>query len=368
MLDIAPTTRYALAMTTLPRRLLSDAVVAASHSEHVTLTATADSITVAAADMWLTVATQLSCNLPHFAATVPARQLVAEIKALPDGDIEIEATQSTLRLRSGKRIATIAQQGRACEIRAIPAEMWQPIENAAELVSALRQVAVASTRDEARPAVSGVRLSRDGIVATDGQRLHRRDVALSWLPRDVTLPVWCVGAICDLLTVEAPKKGKAIAAAPDFAVATGANNIAFRSTTATQQRTVYARLAPEPFVEWRRIIDAAPVAAVAAVSAPRLATWLKSCPGSLVTIGVGQGELKLDYQVLDDTGLRLLGEGSDVIDATVLMSAAPPIKLSVSYLRDVLVGCAGDVRLCWAVGQPLSVRADGWHVVVMFSR
>ena len=356
-------------MITLPRRILSDAVAAASHGEHVTLTSTADGITVVAADMWLTVATQLSCNLPHLITTVPTRQLVAEIKALPDGDIEIEATQSTLRLRSGKRVATIAQQGRGCEVRAIPAEMWQPTGDAAELVSALRQVAVAAVRDEARPAVSGVRLSRDGIVATDGQRLHRRDVVLSWLPRDVTLPVWCVGAVCDLLTVEAVKKGKAAAAAPDFAVAVGSNNIAFRSTTAMQQRTVYARLAPEPFVEWRRIIDAAPMVGVATVNAPRLAAWLKSCPGSLVTIGVGDGdELRLDYQVLDDTGLRLLGEGSDVIDAMVSMPATPPIKLSVAYLRDVLVGCAGDVRLCWAAGQPLSVRADGWHVVVMFSR
>lgn len=354
-------------MTTLPRRILSDAVAAASHGEHVTLTATPDGITVVAAGMWLTVATTIPTTATPLTATVPTRQLVAEIKALPDGDIEIEATQSTLRLRSGKRVATIAQQGRACEVRAIPAEMWQPIENAAELVSALRQVAVAAVRDEARPAVSGVRLSRDGIVATDGQRLHRRDVVLSWLPRDVTLPVWCVGAVCDLLTVEAPKKGKATTA-PAFAVAVGSNNIAFRNTTATQQRTVYARLAPEPFVEWRRIIDAAPVVTVATVNAPRLATWLKSCPGSLVTIGIGEGELKLDYQVLDDTGLRLLGEGSDVIDAAVSMPAVPPIKLSVSYLRDVLVGCAGDVRLCWVAGQPLSVRADGWHAVVMFSR
>lgn len=357
-------------MITLPRRILSDAVAAASHGEHVTLTSTADGITVVAADMWLTVATQLSCNLPHLITTVPTRQLIAEIKALPDGDIGIEATQSTLRLRSSsKRVATIAQQGRACEVRAIPAEMWQPINNAAELVSALRQVAVAAVRDEARPAVSGVRLSRDGIVATDGQRLHRRDVVLLWLPRDVTLPVWCFGAVCDLLIVEATKKGKAAAAVPDFAVAVGSNNIAFRSTTATQQRTVYARLAPEPFVEWRRIIDAAPTVVVATVNAPRLATWLKSCPGSLVTIGVGDGdELRLDYQVLDDTGLRLLGEGSDVIDATVSMPATPPIKLSAAYLRDVLVGCAGDVRLCWAAGQPLSVRADDWLAVVMFSR
>lgn len=357
-------------MTTLPRCILSEAVAAASHGEHVTLTATADGVTIAAADMWLTVATTVSTDVAAtpLTATVPTRQLIAEIKALPDGDIGIEATQSTLRLRSGKRVATIAQQGRACEVRAIPAEMWQPIDNAAELVSALRQVAIAATRDEARPAVSGVRLSRDGIVATDGQRLHRRDVVLPWLPRDVTLPVWCVGAVCDLLTVEAVKRGKAAVAAPDFAVAVGANNIAFRSTTAMQQRTVYARLAPEPFVEWRRIIDAAPVAVVATVNAPRLATWLKSCPGSLVTIGVSDGELRLDYQVLDDTGLRLLGEGSDVIDATVSMPTASPIKLSVAYLRDVLVGCVGDVRLCWAAGQPLSARADGWHAVVMFSR
>ena len=357
-------------MPTLPRRSLADAVAAASHAEHVTLAATDQHLIVAGADMWLTVATQLSCNLPNsFTATAPTRQLVAELKGLPDGDIEITATQSQIKLRGGKRTATIAQQGRLCEVRAVAAELWQPLSGA--LATALKQVALAAVNDEARPAVSGVRLTREAIIATDGARLHHRNVGLLWLPRDLTLPIGCVGAVCDLLAVEAPKKSSkangTASTTPDFTVAVGANNIAFRSTTATQQRTIYIRLAPEPFVEWRRILDAAVVDTVAVADATKLAAWLRSCPGSVVELSCGEAELRLRYQVLDDTGLRLLGEGEDVIEAEVL-SAAAPIKLSVLYLRDALAGCAGAVRLCWTAGQPLRLSDGGWTAVLMFSR
>lgn len=357
-------------MPILPRRSLADAVAAAAHAEHVTITATEQHVTIAGADMWLTTATQLGCSDPNpITATVPTRQLIAELKGLPDGDIEITTTQSALRLRGGKRSATIAQQGRLCEVRAVAAELWQPL-GSNTLAAALKQVAAAAVKDEARPAVSGVQLTRDAVIATDGARLHHRNVALSWLPRDLTLPIGCVGAVCDLLAVETPKKGsKGINTSPtDFVVAVGANNIAFRSTTATQQRTLYARLAPEPFVEWRRILDAAVVSVTAVVDAAKLSTWLRSCPGSVVELSCGEAELRLRYQVLDDTGLRLLGEGEDAIEAEVVVKTAPPIKLSVPYLRDALAGCAGAVRLCWTAGQPLRLSDGDWTAVLMFSR
>ena len=359
-------------MPILPRRSLADAVAAASHAEHVTITATDQHVTIAGADMWLIAATQLGCNDPNlFTATVAARQLAAELKGLPDGDIEITTTQSALRLRGGKRTATIAQQGRLCEVRAVAAELWQPL-GSNTFAAALKQVALAAVNDEARPAVSGVRLTREAIIATDGARLHHRNVGLLWLPRDLTLPIGCVGAVCDLLAVEAPKKSSkangTASTTPDFTVAVGANNIAFRSTTATQQRTIYIRLAPEPFVEWRRILDAAVVDTVAVADATKLAAWLRSCPGSVVELSCGEAELRLRYQVLDDTGLRLLGEGEDAIEAEVVNTFAPPIKLSVPYLRDALAGCAGAVRLCWAAGQPLRLSDADWTAVLMFSR
>ncbi|TXH42617.1 MAG: hypothetical protein E6Q97_35475 [Desulfurellales bacterium] len=358
-------------MPILPRRSLADAVAAAAHAEHVTITATEQHVTIAGADMWLTTATQLGCSDPNpITATVPTRQLIAELKGLPDGDIEITTTQSALRLRGGKRSATIAQQGRLCEVRTVAAELWQPLSSNT-LAAALKQVAAAAVKDEARPAVSGIRLTRDAVIATDGARLHHRNVGLSWLPRDLTLPIGCVGAVCDLLAVEAPKKsskaGSAAPAAPDFAVAVGANNIAFRSTTAAQQRTLYVRLAPEPFVEWRRILDAAVINVTAVVDAAKLSTWLRSCPGSVVELSCGEADLRLRYEVLDDTGLRLLGEGEDAIEAEVL-NAAVPIKLSVPYLRDALAGYAGTVRLCWTAGQPLRLSDGDWTAVLMFSR
>ena len=356
-------------MSLLPRRSLADAVAAASHAEHVTITATDQHVTVAGADMWLTAATQLGCNDPKaFTATVPTRQLIAELKGLPDGDIEITTTQSALRLRNGKRTATIAQQGRLCEVRTVAAELWQPL-GSDTLAAALKQVAAAAVKDEARPAVSGVRLTRDAVIATDGARLHHRNVGLLWLPRDLTLPIGCVGAVCDLLAVEAPKKGNKgnNPTSPDFAVAVGANNIAFRSTTTAQQRMLYVRLAPEPFVEWRRILDAAPMSVTATVDAAKLSTWLRSCPGNVVELSCGEAELRLHYEVFDDTGLRLLGEGEDAIEAEV-SNAAAPIKLSVPYLRDALAGCAGAVRLCWTAGQPLRLSDGDWTAVLMFSR
>ena len=369
-LDTDEEVRHTIRMPVLPRRSFADAVAAASHAEHVTITSTDRHVTLAGADMWLTVATQLGCSDPnpnHFVATVPTRQLIAELKGLPDGDIEITATQSQIKLRGGKRTATIAQQGRLCEVRAVAAELWQPL-GSNTFAAALKQVAAAAVRDEARPAVSGVRLTRDAVIATDGARLHHRNVGLSWLPRDPTLPIGCVGAVCDLLAVEAPKKSsKDITVAPDFAVAVGANNIAFRSTTTAQQRTLYVRLAPEPFVEWRRILDTAPMGVTATVDAAKLSAWLRSCPGSVVELSCGEAELRLRYEVLDDTGLRLLGEGEDAIEAEVL-SAAAPIKLSVLYLRDALAGCAGAVRLCWTAGQPLRLSDGGWTAVLMFSR
>jgi hypothetical protein len=371
----------------LPRRGLVDAVQAAAHAEHITITATSQQCCIAAADMWLTVATTMDVlSAPtSFSVTVPTRQLVAELKGLPDGDVEITATQSQLKLRSGKRIATLTSEGRACEIRAIATALWQTLDiaYAGDLAAALSSVASAATRDEARPAVSGVRLiagSTGCAVATDGARLHRRDVALPWLSRDVTLPNRVISLITGLLHVPVVKSKSKAKNSPEIAqpssftthVAVGANNIALRRSDGVTTCTLYARLAPEPFVEWRRIVDAATQPCVATVSAPALATWLRSCPGGLVTLTPEADALRLDYQVLDETGLRLLGEGCDTIETTKAptpsANPAPPIKVSVAYLRDALSNLSGDVHLHWAAGQPLSIRSDGWRAVVMFSR
>ena len=52
-------------MPTLLRRSLADAVAAATHAEHVTITATDQHVTIVGADMWLTTVTQLGWNPPN---------------------------------------------------------------------------------------------------------------------------------------------------------------------------------------------------------------------------------------------------------------------------------------------------------------
>jgi hypothetical protein len=330
---------------------------------------------------------------------VPTRQLVAEVKALPDGDVTLTATTTQLQLRSGNRTATIMSMGRLPDVTDVPASSWQPLSSAdaATLGHAIAVVAPAAVIDPARPAVAGVRLEVDAtsqqlhVVATDGARLHCRAVTLTTtLPRNLTLPNAVVGAITSLLgrgevaakptTAAAKKRGSGAAVPitatpvpPSFTLAVGVNNIALRSVDAMTTTTLYARLAPEPYAPWRRIADGLGAAIAVAVTlddVAALSSWLRSCPADAVTLSAYAGVLRLSYDVTDDTGTRRLGGGEDSIAAATSVVVPPcPVKLSVRYLRDVLVGCAGDVVLSWSSGQPVRVTSVGQLVgVVMWMR
>lgn len=396
--------------TTLPRRHLADAIATASHGDYIRIALDGAAVQIIGADPTLLVcvaigdATATATPPAPTSVTVPTRQLIAEVKALPDGDVTMQIIGATLQLRSGNRTATITAQGRLPDVIDVPASSWQPLScaNAATLGHAIAAVAPAAVVDPARPAVAGVRLEAVGgvgdaasaqlhVVATDGARLHCRTVTLATqLPRSLTLPNAVVGAVTSLLgrgevvavkPATAKKRGGGAAAGvvttspPTFTIAVGVHNIALRCVDTATTTTLYARLAPEPYAPWRRIADGlGGGAAVVAVTldATALLSWLRSCPADAVTLCVDATAqlLRLDYVVTDDTGTRRLGGGEDSLGCVAPTDAPPlPIKLSVRYLRDVLVGCMGDVVLSWSSGQPVRVSAAGQLVgVVMWMR
>lgn len=352
--------------------------------------------------------------------TVPTRQLVAELKGCGSGDvINLVVTAASLQLSCGSRRSDIAALGRVPTMPTVPPQAWRNVvvSGCAVLSTALAAVLPAAADDPSRPAVSGVRIDGGDVVATDGARLHWVAGGIMGGTGDgvgdigpaLTLPVGAVGPIVDLLsdaiaasTPPKPamvKRGKAAAAAvpppppaPVVSLAVGVHNVAVRSchdatsstavstsTTTLHRvtRAVYVRRAPEPYAEWRRIVDAAtPDAAATCVvsvtlSAMSLSSWLHSCPGDAVTLtvedasdgaaSVATSMLRLDYVVTDPTGTRCVGSGSDTLPlggatgsgATgggAATSTAP--KVSTRYLRDVVVAASavgGDVvSISWS--------------------
>lgn len=347
--------------------------------------------------------------------TVPTRQLVAELKGCGSGDvINLVVTAASLQLSCGSRRSDIAALGRVPTMPTVPPQAWRNVvvSGCAVLSTALAAVLPAAADDPSRPAVSGVRIDGGDVVATDGARLHWvaggivGDSSTDDTGPALTLPVGAVGPIVDLLSVAIaastpPKpttvkreRGKVAAAAttvaaavppppspplaPVVSFAVGVRNVAVRSchdvtssasTSATPHRVtrvVYVRRAPEPYAEWRRIVavdvatpDAAATGVVSVtLSSTSLSSWLRSCPGDAVTLTVEAGTtpelLRLDYVVMDSTGTRCVGSGSDTLPlggATGSGASTAP-KVSTRYLRDVVVAAGavgGDVvSMSWS--------------------
>ena len=113
-------------------------------------------------------------------ALVPARLFGDMVKSLSDAPVEFEADQAQAQIRCA------AYEG---ALRLLPAEDFPTLQapsgtrivaDAARFAEAVGQVARASSRDEARPVLTGVlvEVSREGVtlVATDSYRLAIRDL------------------------------------------------------------------------------------------------------------------------------------------------------------------------------------------------
>ncbi len=384
-----------------------DAVITAAHGDYIRLEVTdATSLNVIGADMMSMTVTKLwmqhSPDVVAVSVTLPSRLLVASTKSLQGNDVVLEILSSRIRLQSGSAKAELAALGRLPGVVEVPDEMWQQlsVEAATKLGQAIKTASSAMLVDPARPAVSGVRIEVSQnvvyVVGTDGARMHvveLRDVVLCAVG-SFTIPDKCVGAVVDALTIETPsppktkkpKKGDVAVVAtpltttplPLIHIAVGENNVAVRvvnvdPATPYYTRTVYARRAPEPFAEWRRIagdINGPSSGGGVVVEVAALAALLKSCPADAVTLSPRPNAIHLDYVVFDDTGTRRLGDGSNEIAATsrdgVAVSAS--VKVSTKYLRDALAGCGETVELVMSASQPLRLRSGDFLAVVMFMR
>jgi DNA polymerase III subunit beta len=116
--------------------------------------------------------------------TVPARLFAEYVSSLPRGNVELNASENSLVVKSPhyeSKINGIA----ADEFPLIPSVSSDPVVtlDAAILKDALTQVAIAASADEARPVLAGVYLYTDEktlvMVATDSYRLAEKRLELA---------------------------------------------------------------------------------------------------------------------------------------------------------------------------------------------
>jgi DNA polymerase III subunit beta len=138
-------------------------------------------LTLTTTDLELTTRAKLGLTGEAGKVLLPARLLAEIVKSLPSEDVELVTENGTVRVAGGRA---------KFEIRSLPPEEFPRVETApqtrtisvkGELLSkALSQVALAASRDETRPVLTGVLFEGEGnelrIVATDSYRLAVRSI------------------------------------------------------------------------------------------------------------------------------------------------------------------------------------------------
>ena len=140
-------------------------------------------LTLTTTDLELT--TRVRVNLTGEAGRVllPARLLAEIVRSLPSDDMQLVTDNGSVRVTGGRA---------RFEIRSLPPDDFPRLESTSEtksisipgeaLASALGQVAIAASRDETRPVLTGVLFEAEGdelrIVATDSYRLAVRSLVV----------------------------------------------------------------------------------------------------------------------------------------------------------------------------------------------
>jgi DNA polymerase-3 subunit beta len=139
--------------------------------------------------------------------TIPARLFAEFVASLPHGNIDLEATETSLTVKTSHYQSKINGIS-ADEFPPIPQVTSEPVLSldAAVLKDALTQVVIAASLDEARPVLAGVYMytadEKLFIVATDSYRLAEKQldmVAASTKDMAVIVPVRTMQELIRLL-------------------------------------------------------------------------------------------------------------------------------------------------------------------------
>jgi DNA polymerase-3 subunit beta len=202
----------------------------------------------------LSIASSLQVTGSEGRFSTPAGLTADLIKSMPNELIEVVVEEQSVSFRSGRAEASLALLTEF-DIPPIESPAVRPVSvNGLELAGAIKQVAVAASKDDGRDLVySGILFttSDEGLrlVATDGVRLALRDITglggiMGGEHRDVVVPTRAVRELERILASD--ETGEA-----GLEVSIGTKQAVF-SMSNTRLAT---RLIDEPFRDYRRLLD-----------------------------------------------------------------------------------------------------------------
>lgn len=216
---ICPTDDLSKALQTVLRSVGARAGIPALSGVLMELTDTELSLTTT--DLELTTRVKLPISGEAGKVVVPARYLSEIVRNIPTDEVEIVTEDSTVRISGGRARYNLRsldaqdfprmQSGDETTTFTVPADV---------LSRSLSQVAIAASRDETRPVLTGVLFEADStdfrIVATDSYRLAVR-----------TIPVSGITAMKILVPARAVVEVARLASSGDVTIEVGASQVGF---------------------------------------------------------------------------------------------------------------------------------------------
>jgi DNA polymerase-3 subunit beta len=316
--------------------------------------ATKDGLRLSGTDLDIAVSTVVPADVDgEGAITLPAKKLVEIVRELPSAAVRITSSgEQRVNLECGRskfKLLGIAKE----EFPNFPPVKFDKAWSvtSADLLKLINHVSFAASTEESRPILNGVlwelRADRMRMVATNGHRLARMDVAASGGKEsaDLIVPPKALEQIRRLF-----------GAADMIEIARSENHLGFRSG----DTRVFTRLIEGPYPNYEQVIPrendkAATIDKEALASALRRVGVVASDQTHRVRLAFGSGVLRFAVSTPD------LGEAQDEI-AITYEGDTLEIGFNANYLLEILKYMPTDeVRFTFkAPERAATVEPAGW--------
>lgn len=349
---------------TITREKLQEGLVAVAASvptkttlpvlSNILVEAVKDGLRLSGTDLDIAVSTLVPAEVDaEGAVTLPAKKLVEIVRELPSAAIRVTATgEQRVSLECGRSKFKLLGIPRDEFPSFPPVKFDKPWKIASgDLQKLIGHVAFAASSEESRPILNGVlwelKKDRMRMVATNGHRLAKMDVAIAGAPAsaDLIVPPKALEQIRRLF-----------GAGDEIEIAKSDNHLGFRS----DQTVVFTRLIEGPYPNYEQVIPrendkAATLDKQAFASALRRVGVVASDQTHRVRLAFSNGALKFTVSTPD------LGEAQD--EMAVQYDGDPlEIGFNATYLLEILKFMPTDeVRLTMkAPERAATIEPAGW--------
>jgi DNA polymerase-3 subunit beta len=314
-------------------------------------------MTVEATDLDLYVSASIEADIDEPGEiTAPAKRLAAIVRELPSETVEIEIKGEKINVKSG---------GAKASLFGLPASEFPSVESRTQggavfdahgssLIPALRRIAYATSTDESRYILNGIRLEEAGgkliAIATDGKRLALVDVCERGIgPVGVILPNKAVSAILKMID------GNDV-----VSIRFGDSFVDFE----TSRVSLSTKLIEGSYPNWRQVVphgdgQKITIDREALLAASRRVSLLVNEKSNSLGFAVMRGQVELSAQSPD------VGESRESVEC--IGDVEEKTAVNPLFLNQCLAALPSEkVEMAFrGEGQPIEVLSEGFRYILM---